>query len=96
MNLLNLYRNSFTDGAQERNLDRLRSEVVNGGAFSIFGKINAHYRKKVDERKAEIVKQRQEREKHREQAEKALTDQKAKLIQEKMEKYEAARREQEE
>lgn len=91
LGLIEMYRTSFSDGAQTRNLDRLRSEVVNGGAFTFFGKLNTHYRKKVDERKAEIMRLREEREKQRDKLE---SEQKEKFIQEKMDKYEAASREQ--
>lgn len=93
MNLLNLYQTSFNDGSQSRNLSRLTSELTNGGAFTFFGKLNSHYRKNINERKEEIMKQR---EKLREETERALVDQKDKLIREKMEKYESVRKEQEE
>lgn len=92
-NLLNLYRTSFTDGSQDRNLSKLTSEFTNGGAFTFFGKLNTHYRRKIDERKADILKQR---EKLREETEKAMVEKKDKLIREKMDKYEAVRKEQEE
>lgn len=67
LRLLRLYRSSFNDGSQERNLAKLRTEVETGGAFKLFDKIETHYRKKVGERRAEIEKQLEERARQKEE-----------------------------
>jgi hypothetical protein len=66
LRLLKLYRTSFTDGAQERNLAKIRTEVETGGAFKLFDKLESHYRKKVGERRVEIEKQMEERQRQKE------------------------------
>jgi hypothetical protein len=71
---LNLYKNSFYDGAQTRNLAKIKQEVESGGALKLFDKIGTHYRKKVGERREEIEKQLKEREKERVAVEKKLKD----------------------
>jgi hypothetical protein len=72
LRLLGLYRKSFTDGSQERNLAKIRTEVESGGAFKLFDKIGDHYRKKVGERRVEIEKQIKEREELRKEKQMAV------------------------
>jgi len=72
--LLNLYQKSFTDGAQTRNLTKIREEVESGGALKLFDKIGNHYRKKVGERREEIEKQMKERERERKEVERELKE----------------------
>lgn len=72
--LLNLYQKSFTDGAQTRNLAKIREEVESGGALKLFDKIGNHYRKKVGERREEIEKQMKERERERKEVERELKE----------------------
>jgi hypothetical protein len=72
--LLNLYQKSFTDGAQIRNLNKIKQEVESGGALKLFDKIGTHYRKKVGERREEIEKQMKERERERKEVERELKE----------------------
>jgi len=72
--LLNLYKNSFYDGAQTRNLAKIKQEVESGGALKLFDKIGNHYKKKAGERREEIEKQLKEREKERVAVEKELKE----------------------
>jgi len=66
LRLLGLYKNSFEDGAQERNLAKIGKEFEQGGAFKLLDKLGSHYTKKIGERRVEVERQIKEREEIRE------------------------------